>query len=72
MLPPSEESDDERYTRYRIIDVAVGSGIQKNLLVTVVQEEDGGKYKCGDLTISDSSFSAEIIVIRGRYLQVVI
>ncbi len=40
--PPDGEEGDERYTRYEIVDVTVGSGTQKNLRINTVRDEDGG------------------------------
>ncbi len=69
MLPPSDESDDERYTRYEITDETVEEGMQKNLGIIGVQDGDGERYQCGDLASVDSSFFAEVIVINGRYIS---
>ncbi len=66
IIPPSGEEDSERYTRYEIVDVTVESGTQKNLRINTIQNEDGGKYRCADLQVSESGLLAEVIVIYGR------
>ncbi len=65
IIPPGGD-DDERYTRYEIIDVTVESGTQKNLRINALQDEDGGKYRCADRIVSYFGFLAEVIVIHGR------
>ncbi len=67
--PPDGEEDDERYTRYEIVDVIVEPGTQKNLRINTIQNEDGGKYRCADLQDSESGLLAEVIVIHGRHTR---
>ncbi len=66
IIIPPDGKDDERYTRYEIIDVIVESGTQKNLWINTIQDKDGGKYRCANPQVTASALLAEVIVIHGR------
>ncbi len=65
IISPGGE-DDERYTRFEIVDVTVESGTQKNLRINTIQDADGGKYRCANPQVTDFALLAEVIVIHGR------